>query len=363
MTLLHRTPVRPAPQSGAGRPGPARVLRRATSASRLMAAALVAVGLLAPGGLAGHQTPLLVAGFVLGLPHGAVDHLLPVRHAWVRRGLRPMLVVLAAYVGVALLAYAGLRLAGPVVLPVLLVVSVLHFGAGDLEVTGAGRGRGGAVRLLLAAGRGAPVVAGPLLAWPAATGSALAVVGLGAAPGTAAATVAGWVLLGLALAAAGLALHDGRPGDALDVALLVALFVLVPPLAAFGVYFGAWHGLRHTARLLADDPANADDLDAGRLLAPLGRFVRAAALPSVVALGTAGALVALAGSDASLAAPVFDLLLALTVPHVAVVALLDRDDHRDDPATSTVSRWSRSEVPAQARAGTSSRSAARRRSR
>ena len=333
MTLLHRAPVRPAPHPGAGRSGSARVLRRATSASRLVALALVASALAAPGWLAGHQTPVLVAGFVLGLPHGAVDHLLPVRHAWVRRGLRPMVLVLAAYVGLALLAYAGLRLAGPVVLPVLLVVSVLHFGAGDLEVSGAGHDQGPALRALLAAGRGAPVVAGPLLAWPAATGSALAVVGLGSAPGTTAATVAGWFLLGLALAAAGLALRDGRPGDALDVALLVALFVLVPPLAAFGVYFGAWHGLRHTARLLADDPANGVDLDAGRLAAPLGRFLRAAALPSLVALTTAGGLVALAGADSSLAAPVFDLLLALTVPHVAVVALLDRDGRRREPVT------------------------------
>src|SRR4051812_26004601 len=38
--------------------------------------------------------------------------------------------------------------------------------------------------------------------------------------------------------------------------LLAALFLLVPPLPAFAISSGSWHGLRHLARLAATNPAN-----------------------------------------------------------------------------------------------------------
>ena len=324
-------------------------MSRAAVLLAVVASALAAV--VAPGWLAGHQRWVLAGGFLLGLPHGAVDHLLPARHRWVRRGPAGLLAVLVGYLGLAALTFAALRLASPVVLPVLLAVSVLHFGAGDLatadnpdpsdgprpsDSSTATRPSSSWSRLFGALARGGPVLAGPLLAWPAATGAALATVGLGKAPSLTTETLVGVVLLSLSTTYAFVALRGGRLVGAAEVVLLVALFTVAPPLAAFGVYFGLWHGLRHTARLLADDPANTADLTAGRTGRPLLRFLTAAAVPSVVALATVIVLVGLTVDHADLVGPVFAALLALTVPHVVIVGRWDVDQHREPvhPRTS-----------------------------
>lgn len=353
MTLLHRstargTVLRPRPGRvpEPGQTDAVQLPAQVRAVSVALALAAVAAGLAAPTWFQAHQVLLLAAGFLVGLPHGAVDHLLPARHAWVRRGVTSMAMVLAGYVALALVAWAGLRLAGAVVLPLLLVVSVLHFGFGDMATTDplgpavplAGPTRSGVTRWVAAAGRGAPVVAGPMLAWPGPTGSALAVVGLGRSPSGATALLVGLGLLAFSAVAAGLALRAGRTGQALEIGLLVVLFVVLPPLAAFGVYFGGWHGLRHTARLLADDPRSTADLARGRLARPLGRFLRDAAVPSLVALSATVGLAGLAVGRADLAGPVFELLLALTVPHVVVVAWWDQHLDRRRPGGPSARR-------------------------
>ncbi len=68
------------------------------------------------------------------------------------------------------------------------------------------------------------------------------------------------------------------------------LVLAAPPLVAFGVYFGAWHSVRHVAGMVAEDAANAADLADGRLAAPLARFSTAAALPTVAVLATLAVL-------------------------------------------------------------------------
>jgi Beta-carotene 15,15'-dioxygenase len=94
---------------------------------------------------------------------------------------------------------------------------------------------------------------------------------------------------------------------------------LGPPAAAFGAYFGGWHAVRHTARLLALTPAGPGRDTPARVL---GRFARSAALPSAAAL----AVLALLWSRRRVADPAaaVAVLLALTFPHAAVVGWLDR---------------------------------------
>ena len=60
----------------------------------------------------------------------------------------------------------------------------------------------------------------------------------------------------LAAVAVSAALLAGRRGSALDVILIGALGLLTPPLAAFAVWFGGWHSLRHSARMLTRDTPN-----------------------------------------------------------------------------------------------------------
>lgn len=277
----------------------ARPVLRAARLSMAVVAVAVAVGVLAPALLERHQLLILVVGFLAGLPHGAVDHLVPFWTGWARRSAPVMLVVLLGYIGVAVMTWAGLHWAGPVVLPLLLVVSVLHFGTGDLmadrddQPADGPAPLSGLVLVVAVLARGGPVVAGPLLLWPDQAGQALAAVQLNFA------MPAWWVRVLLAgvvavcvLAAAVASLRSRDRRAAVEVVLLAVLFATVPPLAAFGVYFGAWHGLRHTARLIACDPRNHADLTVGRLLRPVRRFLVSAALPTLVASGSAAALVA-----------------------------------------------------------------------
>lgn len=121
------------------------------------------------------------------------------------------------------------------------------------------------------------------------------------------------------LAAAVLALRAGRPGIAAEVLLVAAVLAVAPPAAAFGAYFGGWHALRHTARLLALTPAGPGRAAPAQVLA---RFARAAALPSAAAF----AVLALLWSRREVTDPAaaVAVLLALTFPHAAVVSWLDR---------------------------------------
>ena len=166
----------------------------------------------------------------------------------------------------------------------------------------------------------------PLVAHPDAVAPVLALLVPGSS-GRLPARVAP-LLTASALAVVGVAIAvrvaRGRRASAAELALLAAAATLVPPLAAFGAYFGGWHSVRHVARLLAEDPANTADLGAGRLARPVGRFARSAALPTAAALATVLGLWALAGGWQAFVAADLLVLAALTAPHLIVIAWLDR---------------------------------------
>lgn len=204
-----------------------------------------------------------------------------------------LFAVLLGYLGLAVLAFAGLRLASMVVLPVLLTVSIVHFGAADLITANLTNDDATSARRGVVGGSGSMRSSNRAIRLPAA-------VRLGAAPSRTAGAVVGAVLLATIATCTALALRRGRLVEAGEVVLLGVLFTVAPPLAAFGVSFGLWHGLRHTARLLADDPANDADLARDRLARPLLHFLAAAAVPSAVAVTTAVVLVRLTVGHAGL---------------------------------------------------------------
>ncbi|WP_141849893.1 beta-carotene 15,15'-dioxygenase, Brp/Blh family [Lapillicoccus jejuensis] len=358
-------------------------------------AATVVIAAAAPHGVAAVAPEILVVGFLLGLPHGAVDHLVPFWTAtpgklgnnppadaatatvtasvpldrrdgrrsggsppWrtlLRRTLLPRTwscwmphvllgLLLAGYLAVAVTTWWGLREVGSLLLPILLVLSVLHFGLGDVmagaAADGAGpRGRHGRCsgwrrRFATAAAlvvvmcdvvsHGAFVVTGPLLFWPVQADPALTTIAPHLTPPRPSTREAFFIAALCATAVSTLiAARRRRWLAALEAPLLGALFAVAPPMVAFGVYFGAWHGLRHTARMIAVDPANGRDLAAGRLVQPIIRFVRQATLPSLVALTMIVIVYVIAYQHQGLVGPVVAGLLALTVPHLIIVAWMD----------------------------------------
>ncbi|SCG34343.1 Brp/Blh family beta-carotene 15,15'-dioxygenase [Micromonospora halophytica] len=265
----------------------------------------------------------LLAGLLLGLPHGAVDHLVP---AWMSARARPTAARLAVPLGYAALAGAALvafRAAPAPALVGFLALSVAHFGTADEAFHAERDGRPVRQPLSGVLARGGPPVVVPLLLWPDAVDPVLATVAP-RVPELLTVEVRALATACLLAAVARTVLRDvraGRRADAAEPVLLLCLFAAVPPALAIGVYFATWHSARHVARLLHGDPGNRADLVAGRLGPPLRRFARRAALPTLAA---AAALAVLAAGPVDLLPATVAVLAALTVPHAALVAWLDR---------------------------------------
>jgi len=305
-------------------------LTPAAAATAVSLAAVIAVtlaGVTIPEVLTAAGPVALAVGFLLGLPHGAADHLVP---RWAGAGaLRRagMVTVVAGYVTAAGLAWAALSFVGPWALPVMMLVSVVHFGLGDVVTEAQRESAPAPTGWELAAAvfaRGGPSMILPLVCWPSTLDPALnafdpQVTALLSPP----VRVVLLCLLGLSCLVTGVrAWRRGRRLVVVELVVLLALFATTPPLAAFGVYFGAWHSLRHLARMVEADPRNTADLRAGRWRAPVRRFVTAAAVPTTGALVATVVLVAVA-AQTPLLVPMLSILLALTVPHVVFVAMLD----------------------------------------
>ena len=295
------------------------------------AAVLTVAGLLALAPLIRHtgigtSPAYLLAGLLAGLPHGAVDHLVPGWCSAQARSPAARLAVPLGYTAVAAVVLVAFRAAPTPALLAFLVLSVIHFGAADEAFHAERDGRPVRYRLTGVLARGGPPVVVPLLVWPETVDPLLAAV----APGAPAALGPGLRLLALGcLVGAGTVtvvrdLRGGRRLAAAEPALLVALFATVPPALAVGTYFAAWHAARHVSRLLRAHPANRSDLAAGRWMAPMGRFARAAFLPTLVAAAVPVALAGWPGRPFDPLATTVATLAALTVPHSAVVTRLDR---------------------------------------
>ncbi|KAA0928311.1 beta-carotene 15,15'-dioxygenase, Brp/Blh family [Rhodococcus sp. ANT_H53B] len=271
---------------------------------------------------------LVVAGvaFLAGIPHGAIDHLMAKRLS----GGAPLLAVAAVYAGAAAAAWALLEWVGPIALVAAVLFSAVHFGMGELEVSRLLTGwllRRIPAAAIVVAGSGALVLplarsGDQLLRVATAVSPELAVL-ISAAP-VQMALVSTWcVAASVAVAAV---LRSGHRTVALDVVLIGALGMAAPPLVAFAVWFGCWHALRHTARLLTVEPGCAALLVDGRGRAATWRLVRLSAVPSLAALTAVLALgwfTVASPNPTTMVAEVLRLLLALTVPHMVVVWWLD----------------------------------------
>ncbi|WP_407572432.1 Brp/Blh family beta-carotene 15,15'-dioxygenase [Deinococcus altitudinis] len=304
--------------------------------------ALLAGWLLAPAALERlTYLPLLFSTVLFGIPHGALDHLVPGRlgWAWSRRPGRVWLYVL----GYALLAAATLRLwqlAPDVVFWGFLLVSLLHWGQGDLHYLEAVQGRrrtGSWSAPLTLLARGSLPILLPLLVFPEWFARLAAgvhqVFGLPAATGPllteaqAGALAAGLAALLLAYVADTLVSSRHPLQELGETGLLLAAFAVVPAPLSIGIYFSLWHAWRHLGRLL--------ELPVGRKAGPDRRTATARTLRltldllpiTLVALGLLAALYFCAAprvqNTETFAALYLALIAALTLPHALLVALMD----------------------------------------
>jgi Brp/Blh family beta-carotene 15,15'-monooxygenase len=308
-----------------------------------------ALGLEVP--LVVQYVPLAASALLLGLPHGAVDHLAPTRVRGGSPTLRPLLAV-----GVLYGLLGGLYLVAWFLVPVasfvfFVAMTWAHWGQGDVHALVALEGvdhlRTTGQRLATLVVRGGLPMLAPLLLGVAQYREVATLLvgrfGVSAAalaplfePGTRlllgtsfALFTLGTLALGLARAPGGLA-DAGWRRDAGETLLLWVFFLVVPPVLAVGVYFCLWHATRHIARLVTLDEAGADALDRGDVLDAFAGFARDAAPLTLVSLVfLVGFYLLVPVRPATLAESVglyLVLIAVLTLPHVVVVGVMDHEE-------------------------------------
>jgi len=272
----------------------------------------------------GWQLVLATIALAIGIPHGALDHLVTLPKAAPIR----MALFIILYVAIALLAiYAILRWNVWGFIFVVLM-SATHFGIGDAAFLSEKDSLDGSSRIptwFYAPAAGLLPVAIPLV--NSRSTDALEKVNPALINWhngfTTEILMAVAVITTLSLLAL---LQRKRYRDALDILLLAALASFAPPLVAFAVYFGCWHAMRHTARLTSLLPNS----ESAYLRNRPGQAFAAAVIPGLPALvGTFIFVIVLAGfSQQDLSDKFLWLTLvtiwALTVPHMIVTARLDR---------------------------------------
>jgi len=276
------------------------------------------------GGSAGWQVWVAVAALAVGIPHGALDHLVTVPDMATKK----MAIFVSVYLAAVFVAI-GLILLWPVPgFLFVVVMSAVHFGMGDASFIAQGGDTpannktpwwvyalpAGALPVFIpltkpGSSEALALVNPALISWHFGAGSPIF-----------------WATLVIS-AAAGLWLVARRDvARARDLAVLALLALLTPPLIAFAAYFGLWHALRHTARLSQEIPAAKIHADSGRWVAALWR-VSVPGLPALVGTMIAALAITVVGAWALTDYLWIALVVvwALTVPHMALTWRLDRE--------------------------------------
>lgn len=275
-------------------------------------------------GSMGWQVIIAVIALAIGIPHGALDHLVTLPKAQPKK----MALFIAVYVAVAIVAVIGILKFNTVGFIVVLFMSAIHFGIGDAAFINEIDKRSAAPKKLnrwfyIPAAGFTPVFI-PLV--NSASTDALASVNP---------ALINWhqgldsqillVITLFTLIAIAVMAFEKRYREVLDLTVLLLLAHLAPPLIAFAVYFGCWHAMRHTARLTLSLPRCVENITQGMLRKAFSNAV-IPGLPALVGTFVVAGILALSRRDFTDEFFWMALVVvwALTVPHMAVTARLDR---------------------------------------
>ena len=271
------------------------------------------------------QITLAVIALIIGIPHGALDHLVTLpKGAPTKMALFVIIYVLIAVTAVWVILrwnVAGFQL--------VVIMSAAHFGIGDAAFIAESERLNNGVskslidRLIYALPAGLLPVFVPLSS--DLTNSALAQVNPKLINWAGSNTNLIHLCILLVAASSVFVLILKRDDkSAVDLALLAALSILTPPLVAFAIYFGLWHALRHTARLTLN--LNKSEI-AYQNNQPKRAFMQAVmpGIPALIGTFIVAAILAAANPDNSrLLWSILVVIWALTVPHMMVTAKLDK---------------------------------------
>ena len=270
------------------------------------------------------QVAIALLALTIGIPHGAVDHLLAVPRFFSSK----MVVFLVGYLAVAGLAIWLMLLFPLTGFQIIVLLSAIHFGIGDAS-------------FYMELFRRAEVSGLPRIVYALAAGSTPVLIPLVSKDTTAALTtvnlaLVNWVghyshsllILCILVNLTGTIWLVVKKfyAPAIDLLILLAVALFAPPLIAFALYFGLWHAMRHTARLTLEYVPAIKKHEVGKSAESFWIAVRAG-LPAVaIVMGFTVWLVVshVQFSGSSLLWYLLIVIWALTIPHMALTARSDR---------------------------------------
>ena len=274
----------------------------------------------------GTQVAVAVIALAIGIPHGAIDHLITIP----RDSTRKFVAFIAIYTLIAIIAALAIAQWNLIGFQLVLLMSALHFGFGDsayANETQAAAEKNGYSSLVLSS---YAIPAGFLPVVLPLTDKRTLDVLQELNP-----TLINWagsftqVLRNSTLIIAAfsilLLVVTRNYSLALDLVLLSALSYFAPPLVAFAVYFGLWHAIRHTARLVPKLPSAMQRVASGN---PLASFF-AAVIPglyAIIGVFLLGIFFVARGTtelSSDFLWIILVIIWALTVPHMATTAKFD----------------------------------------
>lgn len=279
------------------------------------------------GSSIGWQVVIALIALAIGIPHGALDHLVTLP----KSSFPKMAVFISIYVVIAALSVWAILTWNVLGFIGVVVMSALHFGVGDAAFI-AERDRASKEKI---AARPAQ------MAYALAAGSMPVIIPLTNERSTSALAAVNeelvdWHLgfdselmygvMGIATLALFILAASHRWRDIVDLLILSSLAFFTPPLVAFAAYFGLWHAMRHTARLTLNLESSKKSILANRP----GQAFRQAVIPGIPALlGTFAVSLFLGFQTSDQLSDDFlwltlVIVWALTVPHMMVTAKLDR---------------------------------------
>ena len=272
------------------------------------------------------QLVIALVALLVGIPHGAIDHLVTIP----RTSQRKFVAYIIGYIIVAVLAGWAIATWNLLGFQIVVVMSALHFGFGDaayrneemayrkedkfpLWVEGAYAIPAGFLPVVLPLTDSRTLdalerIQPTLINWAGSNSNAIRSYTM---------------VLGVACIL--LLIVTRHYSHALDLSLLALLAIIAPPLVAFAIYFGFWHAIRHTARLVPKLESAMKYVAAENPQ----RAIAAAVIPGLYAIaGTFVLAVALmvASPDkfsSSILWSTLVIIWALTVPHMATTARFD----------------------------------------
>ena len=272
------------------------------------------------------QVVIAVIALAIGIPHGAIDHLITIP----RDSNKRIIGFIAVYTLIAVIAALAIAQWNLVGFQLVVLMSALHFGFGDSAYANesqAAASKNGYSNLILAS---YAIPAGFLPVTLPLTDKRTLDALQELNP-----TLINWAgsftellrnsTLAIAMFSILLLIVTSKYSLALDLVLLLALSFFAPPLIAFAVYFGFWHAIRHTARLVPKLPSAVKKIKAGN---PLSGFFAAVVpgLYAILGIFVIGIFFVAKGTtdvSSDFLWIILVIIWALTVPHMATTAKFD----------------------------------------